>query len=473
MREDKMQTVRSTCTGGRFAWRGALAGLVLALAAGLPAMAAEPVYLRIPHKAMGATQNVALEVNKSVLVDLPTNAGEVIASQPSVATVVMRSKTRAIVQGVSGGDTNIFFLDPAGNNIAVLDIKVYQPRSDVGNALETALKRNLPGSRLSVESVTLGEDTNRVVLTGTALSQDDLDKATQMAIQFAGSPDNVANIASVSGQQQVMLKVTVAEVDRSVVKQFGMDLTISSGGLITGLINSPGDALGGASGISLGQGTITASATIGGTTIDATLRALARRNALRTLAEPTLTAISGQQAEFLAGGQRAIVTKGDTGQATTTYKDYGVKLGFTPTVKSNGRIGLAVSTEVSTPVGASDFNVRSARTTVEIPAGYTLAIGGLIQDEMRHQISQMPGLGDIPIIGALFRSRDFIHSQTELVIFVTPVMAELGRPAAPTDNYAIAGDAEAIFLGHLEKMYGVGNGGMRGSYSGSVGFVLD
>ncbi len=471
MREDRMHTVSRP--RGPFAWRGALIGLALALVAGAPALAAEPVYLRIPHKAMGATQSVALEVNKSVLIDLPTNAGEVIASQPNVATVVMRSKTRAIVQGVSGGDTNIFFLDPAGNSIAVLDIKVYQPRSDVGNALETALARNLPGSRLSVESVTLGEDTNRVVLTGTALSQDDLEKATQMAIQFAGSPENVANIATVSGQQQVMLKVTVAEVDRSVVKQFGMDLNISSGGLITGLINSPSGALGGASGISAGQGTITASATIGALTIDATLRALARRNALRTLAEPTLTAISGQPAEFLAGGQRAIVTKDNTGQPITTYKDYGVKLGFTPTVKSNGRIALAVNTEVSTPVGSSDFNVRSARTTVEIPAGCTLAIGGLIQDEVRHQISQMPGLGDIPIIGALFRSRDFIHSQTELVIFVTPVMAELGRPASPTDGYAIAGDAEAIFLGHLEKMYGVGNGGMRGSYSGSVGFVLD
>ncbi len=473
MREDNMQTASRTLRARRPDWRGALLALCTALAFGLPAVAAEPVYLRIPHKAMGTTQAVALEVNKSVLVDLPTNAGEVIASQPSVATVVMRSKTRAIVQGVSGGDTNIFFLDAVGNSIAVLDIKVYQPRSDVGNALETALARNLPGSRLSVESVTLGEDTNRVVLTGTALSQDDLDKATLMAVQFAGSPDNVANIATVSGQQQVMLKVTVAEVDRSVVKQFGMDLNISSGGLITGLINTPSGALGGVSGISLGQGTISASATIGATTIDATLRALARRNALKTLAEPTLTAISGQQAEFLAGGQRAIVTTDGNGQATTTYKDYGVKLGFTPTVKSNGRIGLAVSTEVSTPIGTADFNVRSARTTVEIPAGCTLAIGGLIQDEVRHQISQMPGLGDIPIIGALFRSRDFIHSQTELVIFVTPVMAELGRPDAPTDNYTIAGDAEAIFLGHLEQMYGVGGNGMRGGYSGSVGFVLD
>lgn len=458
--------------------RTALLRVAAALAAMLltaPVLGAGPAYLRVPDTATGAYQSVQLEVNKSILVDLPTNAGEVIASQPSVATVVMRSKTRAIVQGLAGGDTNIFFLDPAGNSIAVLDVKVYQPRSDVGNALETALARNLPGSHLRVESVLLDGQTNRVVLTGTAQSQDDLDKATKMAIQFAGDEKNVTNIASVSGDQQVMLKVTVAEVNRSVIKQFGLDLDVSSGGLVTGLVNSPGDALGGASGLSIGQGTVTASATIGGTTIDATMKLLARRNALKTLASPTLTAMSGQPAEFLAGGQRAIITKDEQGNSITTYKDYGVKLSFTPTVKSNGSVGLVVNTEVSSPVGTTDFNMRSAKTTIEIPVGCTLAIGGLMQDEYRQQIQQMPGLGDIPIIGALFRSRDFIHNQTELLIFVTPVIAQLGRPTSPTDTYELAGDAEAIFLGHLEKIYGVGNDGMRGTYNytGSVGFVLD
>jgi pilus assembly protein CpaC len=473
MYEDKMTISSRTKPQRRPGLLRTLALAMLAAAMAVPAIAAGPAYLRVPNSATGTVQAVEIEVNKSILVDLPTNAGEVIASQPSVATVVMRSKTRAIVQGLAGGDTNIFFLDPAGNSITVLDVKVYQPRSDVGNALEMALARNLPGSRLRVESVLLDGSTNRVVLTGTARSQDDLDKATQMAVQFAGAPENVTNIASVSGQQQVMLRVTVAEVNRSVIKQFGLDLDVSSGGLVTGLVNQPGNALGGASGLSVGQGEITASATIGSTTIDATLKLLARRNALKTLASPTLTAMSGQPAEFLAGGQRAIVTVDSDGNTVTTYKDYGVKLGFTPTVKSNGSVGLVVNTEVSSPVGTADFNMRSAKTTIEIPVGATLAIGGLIQDEYRHQIQQMPGLGDIPIIGALFRSRDFIHSQTELLIFVTPVIAQLGRPESPIDDYEIAGDAEAIFLGHLEKVYGVGNDGMRGSYNGSVGFVLD
>jgi pilus assembly protein CpaC len=474
MHEDTMTIATPIKRGHKMSWLRLAAAIVMTAVLAAPAVAASMPYLRIPNKAAGTVQSVTVEVSKSMLVDLPTNAGEVIASNPGIATVIMRSKTRAIVQGISGGTTNIFFLDPAGNNIAVLDLKVTQATSQIGDALEAALARNLPGSNLRVESVTLGDEaTNRVVLTGSVRSQDDLEKASLIAVQFAGSPENVANIATVAGNQQVMLKVTIAEVNRSAVKQFGLDLTVSSGGLITGLINQPSTALGGASGISTGQGTITASGSIGGTTIEATLKALARRNALRTLAEPTLTAMSGQPANFLVGGQRAIISRDEDGNPVTTYKDYGVQLDFTPTVKANGRVGLVVDTEVSTPVGTTDFNIRSATTTVEIPVGCTLAIGGLLQDEIRHQISEMPGLGDIPILGALFRSRDFIHSQTELVILVTPVLAELGDPGLPTDHMQIAGDAEAIFLGRIEKIYGVGNDGMRGSYNGSVGFVLD
>ena len=433
---------------------------------------ADQTYLKVSNRALGVTQELSLEVNKSMIVDLPTNVGEVVVSQPTVATAVMRSKTRAIIQGAAGGDTNIFFLDGAGNNIAVLDIKVVQPRSDVGNALEAAIARNIPGSHITVESVLLG-NSNRVVLSGTALSADDVGKAVAIATQFAGDPQNVASIISVAGNQQVMLKVTVAEVNRTIVKQLGLDLNVSSGGLITGLVNPVNSALGGASGISTGQGTITASATIGPMTIDATLKALARRNALRTLAEPTLTAMSGQSAQFLAGGQRAITAVDTNGNPTVIYKDYGVALNFTPTVKSNGDIDLQVDTSVSQPLGNTDFTTRSAKTTVEIPAGCTLAIGGLLQDTEKQQLSGMPGLDGVPILGALFRSRDYIHDETELVIMVTPVLAQIRRPDLPTDDYHMAGDAESIFLGHMQKMYGVGNDGMRGSYSGSVGFVLD
>ena len=490
--EDNMKLVSLTKPRARFARLKAVAAIVLSLALVAPAIAAPQAYLRIPHTASGATQSLSLEVNKSVLVDLPTNAGEVIASQPAVANVIMRSKTRAIVQGISGGDTNIFFLDPAGNSIAVLDVKVVQTPNggngtDVGPALQAALGRNLQGARIRVESVALadgnGVSTSRVVLTGTVSSQDDLVKAGLMAAQFAGGEGNVANLLTVHGSQQVKLKVQVAEVSRDTVKQLGINLdgSITMGPVSFGLESNP--VTGGASGVANSNG-VSMGYDDGMLSLNASLRALERRGALRTLASPTLTALSGQQASFLAGGEFPVPSGVSDGEVSYTYKEFGVKLAFTPTVKSNGIVGLAVDTSVSELTTEGGFSLggvtipatknRRATTSVEMAPGQTLAIAGMLQDTIRQQVNQLPGLGNIPILGALFRSRDFIHSQTELVILVTPYFAEPGYDQRkPTDNMQVAGDAEAIFLGHLEKMYGVGNDGMRGTYKGSVGFVLD
>ncbi|MEQ1768431.1 MAG: type II and III secretion system protein family protein [Devosia sp.] len=467
---------------------GWLALLILAVGmAAAPTQGAEPAYLKVANNSIGSTQHLELQVNKSMIIDLPVAAGEVIASQPSVATVVMRTKTRAIVQGVAGGDTNIFFMDTKGNNITVLDLKVFQPRSDVGNALEAAIARNIPGSAIKVESVLLGDSTNRVVLTGTAISQDDLARATQIAVQFAGSAENVANIVTISGNQQVKLKVTVAEINRETVKQMGINLDgqISVGPVSASFANTP--ALGGATGVTTNNGPTVGFDNGAGISLEAQLKALERQGAVRTLAEPTLTATSGTEASFLAGGEFPVPTEIDNdGNITYTFKEFGVKLTFTPTVKSNGLLGLAVDTEVSELTTEGGFTVgpitiqatkkRSAKTTVEMRPGQSLAIGGMLQDKIRQQINQLPGLGNVPILGALFRSRDFIHAQTELVIVVTPYMdaPSSTQPELPTDSYVVAGDAEAIFLGHLENMYAVSGGGdLRGSYQGSVGFVLD
>ena len=470
----------------RFVVAAALLGALFGLAPmGLgTARGADSSHLQIGKGAYGASQPVSLAVNKSLIVDLPTNVGEVIVSQPGVASATMRSKDRAVIQGVSAGDTNIFFLDAAGRTISVLDIEVSQPRSNVGSSLEASLARIIPGSAIRVESVSLGGSTSRVVLSGTVRSQDDVQRALAIAIQFAGSPDNVASVIDVAGAQQVELQVTIAEVNREAVKQLGINLSGSAtiGSVALGFDNSP--ALGGASNVITNNGG-TAGFASAGFSLNATLRALERRAALRTLAEPNLTAMSGQEAEFLAGGEFPIPTEvSDDGQVTYSFKEFGVRLKFTPTVKSNGIIGLVVDTRVSEPTTEGGFAVngvtipatkdRQARTSVELAAGQTLAIAGLLQDSVRQQINKLPGLGDIPILGALFRSRDFIHSQTELVILVTPRLAFAGEPPElPTDGMVVAGDAEAIFLGHMEKMYGVGPHGMRGSYDGSVGFVLD
>lgn len=469
----------------RFAVLAVLLGLLFGLAPlGLgPTQGAETSHLRIGKHAYGATYPVELGINKSLIVDLPTNVGEVIVSQPQVAAAVMRSRDRAIIQGVGAGDTNIFFLDASGRTVAVLDIEVFQPRSEVGSSLEASLARIIPGSRIKVESVTLGGQTNRIVLSGTVNSQDDAQRAVAIATQFAGSPDNVASVIDVAGAQQVMLQVTVAEVNREAIKQLGINLsgTTTLGALTLGVNNNP--TLGGASNVITGSGG-SAGLAMPGFSLTAMLRALERRSALRTLAEPNLTAMSGQEAEFLAGGEFPVPTEVSDGQVTYSFKEFGVRLKFTPTVKSSGTIGLVVDTRVSEPTTEGGFAIggvtipatkdRQARTSVELAAGQTLAIAGLLQDSVRQQINKLPGLGDIPILGALFRSRDFIHSQTELVILVTPRLAVPGTPPdLPTDGMVIASDAEAIFLGHMEKMYGVGPHGMRGGYDGSVGFVLD
>ncbi|MEO5806233.1 type II and III secretion system protein family protein [Devosia sp.] len=455
------------------------------------AVFADQSKLTVSGNQYGLTQTVTIEINKSLIIDLPADVSDVIVSQPTVAGAIMRSTRRAIIQGVAAGNTNIIFLDAKGGTISVLDTSIQQAKSNVGNALQETINRVLPSARIGVESVLLsdadGNTTNRIVLSGSAQSTDDVQKAITIAAQFAGGPENVASVVSISGPQQVMLKVTVAEVSRETVKQFGLNLTGSfnaGNGLTTSVVSS--QPLGGASNVATNSA-ITAGLNVGNLSLKAVLQALERRGALRTLAEPTLTAMSGQSAEFLAGGKVPVPTSVDAdGRVTFTEKEFGVKLAFTPTVRSNGSVELLVDTSVSEPnpqstvsIGSVTFtgsNDRQAKTTVELQSGMTLAIGGLMQDQVRQQINQMPGLANIPILGALFRSRDFVHAETELVILVTPYLVEPTQSVAlPTDDVAPASDAEAIFMGRLETQYGVGtsNGGMRGSFKGSVGFVLD
>jgi len=441
----------------------------------LPANAQQISHLKISHSEVGATQVLQVGKNKSVIIDLPTEVGEVIVSQPEIAGVILRSKRRAIVQGVNVGGTNIFFLSATGAKIAVLEIAVTSDAAGLG----ATIARIIPGSDIEVES--FGE---RVVLSGTAKSGDDMQKALSIAAQFAGGEANVANIITIAGEQQVMLKVTVAEVSREAVKQLGINLSASftSGALNTGLVNTP--AIGGASNV-ITSSSVSAGFDLGGLAINATLRALERRGAIRTLAEPTLTAMSGQSAEFLAGGEFPVPTGIQDGQITFSFKRFGVDLKFTPTVKSNGIIGLIIDTKVSEPTTEGGFDIggitipatreRQAKTSVELRSGTTMAIAGLIDDRVRTQINSLPGIDKLPILGALFRSRDFVRSQTELLILVTPVLASPGEAITlPTDKMTFAGDAEAVFLGRIEKLYGVGSSGSNSEqYQGSIGFVLD
>ncbi|MCB1516067.1 MAG: type II and III secretion system protein family protein [Hyphomicrobiaceae bacterium] len=462
-------------TGSRKGFvRAALMSLALSLAVPFAAtpVLADASLLRIGQ--YGTTQNLQLGLNKSMIVDLPAEVSEVIVSQPQIAAAIMRDKRRAILQGVASGDTNILFLDSAGRQIATLNVSVMNDAS----SLSATLARVIPGSHIKVDS--FGE---RIVLSGTARSSEDVTNALAIAAQFAGNESNVASIITVDGSQQVMLKVTVAEVSREVVKQLGIDLDVNLNlnNLATSLLSAP--ALGGASNV-IANSSAGVSLAAGGVSIDATLHALERRGAMRTLAEPTLTALSGQEAEFLAGGQFPVPVGVDNGVISFEFKQFGVNLKFTPTVRSNGVIALQLETDVSEPTTeggfvAGDITIpatkdRTAKTSVEMPSGSTLAIAGLIEDKVRQQFNELPGISNVPILGALFRSRDFIRSQTELVILVTPYLAAPGnRPRLPTDNLEFAGDAESVFLGHMQRLYGVGEQAGQGQYNGTVGFLLD
>jgi len=435
----------------------------------VPAVAQQQTQMVI--RDYGQTRTVEIEMNKSMLLDLPADVSEVIVSRPEIAGAIMRTTRRAIIQGVDGGNTNILFLDGLGRTIAAVDLKVAKERSQVGAALEAALARIIPGSSIRVDSVTLSGDTNRVVLSGTVLSGADADRALEIAAQYAGSPDNVASVVDVSGAQQVMLQVTVSEIQRDVAKQLGINLsgTVTIGSASIGFNNE-------VAGGNFTPNNVAGTFPFPSGDITASIRALEGRGALRVLAQPTLTALSGEEAKFLAGGELPYYTRSDDGDQEVLFKPYGVELGFTPTVKSNGTIGLVVDTSVSEPTAEGALTKRQASTSVELPAGATLAIGGLLEERTRQQINQLPGLGNIPILGALFRSRDYQTSETELVILVTPYMVEgtYGPVEVPTDRSAVASDAESIFLGRLESVYGVGDGaGMRGGFSGSVGFLLE
>ncbi|UYN99339.1 MAG: type II and III secretion system protein family protein [Devosia sp.] len=469
-----IKTTRASSMLSRFTRAAFLAGVLGGAAPMAPALAQQTAaQVAIPATAYGATRALDIELNKSMLVDLPAGVAEVIVSQPNVAAAIMRTRTRAILQGITGGNTNVFFLDDNGRTIQVLDLNVIEEPSQVGNALEAALARVIPGSRIRVESVTLGGGTNRVVLTGTVLSSEDRDRAMAVAVQFAGAPENVASILDVAGAQQVMLQVTVSEVKRDVAKQFGINLgaAFSVGTTSLGFNSEPMNNTFTNSGAS-------ASFSLGGVDITAAIRALEARGALRVLAQPVLTALSGEPANFLAGGELPYTTYDPANQQQTVqFKPYGVELKFTPVVRSNGSISLKVDTAVSEPQADFSITKRQAATSVELPSGTTLAIGGLLQETSRQQINQMPVLGNIPILGALFRSRDFQTEQTELVILVTPYLVNpspAGTIAVPTDNSFVPSDAETVFLGAIEKRYGVSSTGeMRGGFGGSVGFVLD
>jgi pilus assembly protein CpaC len=423
---------------------------------------------------------LALGIGKSVVVDLPRDIKDVLVADPKIANAVVRSAQRAYIIGAAVGRTNIVFFDSAGQQIAAFDIAV---KRDL-NGVRAALKQTMPNADIKIEGVGDG-----VMLTGSVSSPIEAQQAGDLAARLAGGADKVVNSIVVRGRDQVMLKVTVAEVARNIIKQMGIDLSASTS-VVSFTNTNPFTANGSAlvSGNSL-------TASVG--SVSATLHAMERAGVVRTLAEPNLTAISGESATFISGGEFPIPTgvtcqttsTGTTGQCTPSisFKKFGISLNFTPVVLSEGRISLRVMTEVSeisldneitiSGIAVPSIKTRRAETTLEIPSGGAMAMAGLIQDQTKQAINGLPGLSTLPVLGSLFRSRDFINNQTELMVIVTPVIVRAVAPkdlSRPDDGFAAASDPQAVLMGSINRIYGVpGRVEPAQNYHGILGFITD
>jgi len=421
----------------------------------------------------GATDDghfLRLGFHKSAVIKLPAEVKDVIVGDPLVVDAVVRNKTTAYLFARTTGQTNIFFFDRDGRQIMNLDLEVALDMT----ALQKLIDRSIPGSRITVDTVN-----EKVVLGGTATNASEAKLATELAAKFVGDEANVVNAMSIAEGDQVMLKVRVVEIQRDVLKQLGINLDNVAFDIGKFAFN-----LATANPVSTSYLGATGSYVNGSTNIQASINAMEKDGVLHTLAEPTLTAISGQSASFHAGGQFPYVTGYSCDQTTNfctrsiTYKDYGVKLGFTPIVLSGGRINIKIGTEVSELADASTgaLNTRSAETTVELPSGGSMMLAGLIKDTNRQIISGTPGLKNLPVLGALFRSRDYTSNQTELVVIVTPYLVNPVNEkqlATPADRYNMATDRQTILFGRLNQVYGSAGRHPDGVYHGNVGYIIE
>lgn len=451
------------------------------MAAGL---AGQSAVVRVNMTGGSASQSLALPAGKSAIVELPVDVRDVLVTNPGVADAMLRSPRRIYILGLKSGSTDAVFFDSAGRRILALDIRVDQDPS----AVAQTINRILPQAQVRVDSIN-----ESLILSGHVANLADADKAMQIARAAVGKPEQVINMLSIAGKDQVMLKVRIVEVQRNVIKQLGFNLNAILGEVgdtqfIFGQTASfavNGGLMGGAT---------AAVREIGGRYQgEAALKAFERVGLVRTLAEPNLTAVSGEAAKFLAGGEFPVPVGQDDGTISIEFKPFGVGLGFTPVVLSEGRISLKVSTEVSelssqgafsivTPgVNASvtvpALTVRRAETAVELPSGGAMMIAGLLQEQTRQNLDALPGVTTLPVLGTLFRSRDYLAGETELVIIVTPYIVQSTSPdrlQTPADGLRIADDASTLLLGTLSKAYNANPPTRSGrTYQGPYGYVIE
>lgn len=473
-------------------------GLLLGTSAMAQSSGPAPV-LNVSASEHTIARKLDLSIGRSLIVELPRDAKEVFVANPKVANAVVRSARKLFIIGIADGSTSMFVIDAEGRQISALEIEVGRDL----NVLRQTLRAAMPKAQIEVRPAG-----NTILLTGNVANASEATQAVDIANAFVGTSGGffsggrgtVINSMTIRGRDQVMVKVVVSEVSRKAIKQLGIN---SSGEWKLGnfsvmpSIENP---------LPLQPQALAATAiTAGiGNSTNFTLRALERAGLARVLAEPTVTAISGESAKFTAGGEVPVpngYTCDGAGVCTLgiTYRPVGVALNFTPIVLSDGKISMRIATEVTEldfenqlrlsntsnvtrgsntreAVNAPAFRVRKSDTTVELPSGGTLATAGLIQRVSKQSINGFPGLINLPVIGVLFRSRDYQREETELMITATPYIAKPMEPnqvQRPDDGFVDAHDAQAVLLGRLNKIYGTSSGPLPQAYKGRVGFIAD
>ena len=406
----------------------------------------------------GEDPMVNIMLGKAEMVSLDSNVSDVLVANPSIVDVMAVKSNQLYLVGSALGDTNIMVLDQDGNVTKRINIHVQMDT----RKLETMVKELYPDESVSIRALT-----DQVVITGNVSTPAISNSIAHLVGNYAGEiqglnnrpvDEIIVNMLSVSGEQQVMLKVKIIEASRSALKDLGITSTAN------GSIGSVGTAAGAIAG---GLG-LTSPVQLGLLALNYTsgsfgplsfvARALEEEGIVNTLAEPNLTAISGEQAGFLAGGEIPIPTEVDrNGNLIYEFRPFGVSLNFRPTVMSQNRISMEMTTEVSSAsyddalqlqgVSVPTFNVRRANTTVELPSGGTLMIAGLLQSDALSSLTQVPGVGKVPVVGDLLKSDSFQRNETELVVLITPYLVRpFAQPEAVQANVPqkISGDIKDI-----------------------------
>jgi pilus assembly protein CpaC len=414
--------------------------------------------------------------------DLPGDASEIIVGDPTVADVAVLSKRRLFVMGRKTGRTNVYVLDSTSAVLGRVEVLV----SVDAQAVQDAIRQSLPN-----ETVDVRAEGDNLILTGSLGSDGAVGRVVAIARRFVGGDDNLVNLMRVNREQQVLIQVRVAEVQRNFLKEIGVQSTIGdTAKIISDSRLTGGNLTGKTFMLGLSKAGLTPAGTFAFTGIRDILVALSlleQRGIVRSLAEPNLVAVSGETASMLAGGEYPVPVPSQDG-ITIAYKPFGVTLSFLPVITDTGRINMKLQTEVSAlsneqvnlgTVSANSFTVRRAASTVELPNGGALMIAGLIQNDILDGLTGVPGLMDVPILGQLFRSDSFKRNETELVIIVNATLVRPTGPAAlvaPTDSLSPGGDLDMWAFGNLTGRYTPGfvqDIGREQRHIPNFGFTID